>query len=351
MTAGFEIAGHRIAGGGTPFIIAEAGINHNGNLETAFEMIRVAKASGADCIKFQTFKAEEFVGDRNQSYEYLSQGKKVSESMLEMFRRHEFDRASWHAIRRRCDEVGIVFLSTPQNYSDLELLLELGVDAVKVGSDDFTNLPLLTRYAGQGLPLLVSCGMCTLAEVYQSLEAIGSLDGYPTVLLLCTSQYPTPPDDVNLLKLSTLRAAFPMVPLGFSDHTQGVLASTMALSLGAVVFEKHFTLDHNLPGPDHWFSEDPAGLAEWVAAIRSGHRMLGSAVVRPTESEEGMRLVARRSIVATRAILPGEPLTPENVALRRPGNGLPAALYPQVTTRLAARKMEPGHQLQWGDFA
>lgn len=300
-----------------PFIIAEAGINHNGELEKALAMINVAKEAGADAIKFQTFKADEFVADDKLTYTYRSQGEFITESMLAMFKRCEFTRSEWKIIKNHCDEIHITFLSTPQNKSDLDLLMELGVSAVKVGSDDFNNLPLLKCYAQTGLPLLLSCGMADLAEVYRALDTIGTFDGYPTALMLCTSQYPTPPEDVNLLKLRTLSAGFPMVTLGFSDHTQGTIASTMAIAFGATVFEKHFTMDHNLPGPDHWFSEDPLGLMEWVNNIRIAHKMLGSNIIRPTLEEDKNRKEFRRVIVTAKDIKEGEIFTEDNLTMRR----------------------------------
>lgn len=339
-----------IGRGYPPFIIAEAGINHNGELEKAYAMIRVAKESGADAIKFQTFKAEEFVGDPAQTYTYYSQGKEVTESMLEMFKRYEFSRDEWFLIKKRCDEEGIMFLSTPQNRSDLDLLIQIGIPAIKVGSDDFTNLPLLKSFAESKLPILVSCGMSNLAEVYQALEAIGSLDGYPTVLMLCTSQYPTPPEDVNLNKLKTLGRAFPMVILGFSDHTQGSLASSLAVALGARVFEKHFTLDHNLPGPDHWFSEDPSGLKEWVKSIKNAFTIMGNAAIKPTKAEHSMRMIARRSLTAIHDINEGEVLTDFNIGLRRPGTGIPPELFDKIIGMKATRNICKGEQLNWGDF-
>jgi len=348
-TTGINIGGHIIAKDSKPFIIVEAGINHNGQIEMAFEMIKVARKAGADCIKFQTFKAEEFVGDPTQSYTYKSQGKEVTESMLEMFKRYEFSREEWFSIKKKCDEEGIIFLSTPQNVSDLNLLLEIGVEAIKVGSDDFTNIPLLKNYAQTGLPLMVSCGMSDLAEVYQALEAIGSLDGYPTVLMLCTSQYPTPPENVNLYKLKTLGSAFPMVILGFSDHTQGPLASSLAVAMGAKVFEKHFTLDHNLPGPDHWFSEDPAGIREWVSSIRKSWMMMG-ALIRPTSKEREMRLLARRSVTALIDIESGMILTEKNITLKRPGTGLPPSVYKSLLGCKAIKKITKNSSLKWGDF-
>lgn len=345
-----NIANRRICRSGDPFLIAEAGINHNGSLDLAFKMIEEAKSVGVDCVKFQTFKAEEFVGDPHQTYTYTSQGKEVTESMLEMFRRYEFSKNDWVAIKKKCADVDIAFLSTPQNITDLDLLLELGIEAIKVGSDDFTNLPLLKAYAKTGLPIIVSCGMASLAEVHQSLDSIGTYEGYPTILLLCTSQYPTPPVDTNLNKLRTLSNLFPELIIGFSDHTQGSIAAPIALGLGAVVFEKHFTLDHNLPGPDHWFSEDVADLGNWTKNIRTAHQMLGSSIIKPTGSEETMKVLARRSVVALRAIDPGQLLTTENVGLKRPGSGLPAALYDQILGTSAAKKLEKGDLLRLGDF-
>jgi N,N'-diacetyllegionaminate synthase len=343
MTAPIIRLGDRLIGPNhPPFIIAEAGINHNGEPQKALEMVRVAKAAGADAIKFQTFKADEFVGDPAQTYTYRSQGREVTESMLVMFRRCELPRDAWFALKAEADRQDIVFLSTPQNRSDLDLLIEVGVPAVKIGSDDFTNLPLLASYATTELPLILSCGMADLGEVYRSLEAVGALDGYPAVLLLCTSQYPTPPADVNLRKLDTLRAAFPMVSIGFSDHTQGPLASSLAAALGACVFEKHFTLDHDLPGPDHWFSEDPAGLALWAHSIRTAKTMLGQGAVRPTSAEKEMRAIARRGVVALRDIARGDALTRENVGIRRPGTGLPPECLEQILGRTAGRSVPAG---------
>lgn len=345
-----NIADRIVGDGYPPFIVAEVGINHNGELDRALEMIDVAKAAGADAVKFQTFQADEFVGDPAQMFTYRSQEKMVTESMLDMFRRYEFKPDDWWIIKRKCEETGVFFLSTPQNRTDLDILLKVGIPAIKVGSDDFTNLPLLKSYATTGLPLIVSCGMSDLAEVYQALEAVGALRGYPTVLLLCTSQYPTPQEDVNLLKLKTLSRAFPMVVMGFSDHTQGPLASSLAVALGAHFFEKHFTLDHDLPGPDHWFSADLAQLREWVASIRQAHAMLGSAVVAPTSAEVEMRTLARRSVVALKDIEPGDVLTEANIGLRRPGNGVAPFLYPKMLGMKAGRRIKKGALLQLGDM-
>jgi sialic acid synthase SpsE len=215
-----------------------------------------------------------------------------------------------------------------------------------VGSDDFTNLPLLEDYSTTKLPMIVSCGMSDLAEVHQALDAIGTFEGYPTILLLCTSQYPTPPEDVNLLKLKTLANAFPGLVLGFSDHTKGSLASSLAVGFGAVFFEKHFTLDNNLAGPDHWFSENPESLKDWVDSIHQSYQMMGDSIVRPTSKELEMRKLARRSIVILKDTKQGERLTEENIGLRRAGNGLAPILIKDMLGSFASQDLVEGNLLE-----
>lgn len=329
-----------------PFIVAEVGINHNGRLETALQMIDAAKTAGADAVKFQTFRASELVANREQMFTYRSQGKDVTESMLAMFERYELPVDAWKIIKAACEKAGLLFFSTPQNRTDLDVLLDVGVPAIKVGSDDFTNLPLLRSYAATKLPLILSCGMSTLAEVYASLDAVGAFEGYPVALLLCTSQYPTPPADVHLRKLETLRAALPDTVIGFSDHTEGHTAATGATALGARIFEKHFTLDRNLPGPDHWFSEDPRSLEAWCSAIRDAYTMLGSAVVRPTATESANRMSFRRYIVASRAIAAGDAFDERNTMMRRhPAGILPASSFDLLAGRRASRSFAAGEPI------
>ena len=346
----FQIAGRTIGPDEPPYCIAEVGINHNGDSAIAMRMIEAAKAAGADAVKFQTFKADEFCGDPGQMFTYRSQGKSVTESMLEMFRRYEFAPEIWREIKSRCEALGITFFSTPQNRGDLDLLVSLGVPAIKVGSDDFTNLPLLHDYADAGLPMILSCGMSDIAEVHQALESAGWFDGRPVALMLCTSQYPTPPGDANISRLTTLQQAFPGLLVGFSDHTEGPLAAAVAVSRGARVFEKHFTMDRDLPGPDHWFSEDPAGLAKWIETIRTADLLLGNALVKPTKAELDMRILARRSVVALRDIKSGAVLDNANVGLRRPGDGLPPAMLQRVLGLTAVRDIKKGERLTLGDM-
>ena len=341
-----KINNYEISKENSPFIIAEAGINHNGNVERAIEMVRAAKNADVTAIKFQTFKAREFISDSSLTYTYMSQGKSITESQLDLFKRCELSHDDFYKIKKTCDDEKIIFLSTPQNKSDLDFLLELGISAIKVGSDDFTNIPLLKYYSKTKLPIIISCGMATLKEIEETLTAIGTLDGYPTALLLTTSEYPTPPQNVNLQKLRTLSEKFPGIPLGYSDHTQGNLASSIAISFGASIFEKHFTLDNSLPGPDHWFSSNPSNLKVWSDSIKTSYQMMGSSEILPTESEIKMKTIARRSIVALEDIDIGETLNEKNIGLRRPGDGLPSKMFEQLLGKKANKNYEMGDKIE-----
>ena len=343
-----KIGEFAVGAGHAPFVVAEVGINHNGELERALEMIQVAKDAGCDAVKFQTFKATEFVSDPAQMVTYRSQGHEITESMLAMFKRYELPADAWLVINSECQRIGIVFMSTPQNIGDLDILLKVGVPAVKVGSDDFTNLPLLRSYAETGLPLVLSMGMSDLAEAHQALETVGAFTGYPLIMLICTSQYPTPSIDAHLSRITTLRQAFPGLQVGYSDHTRGAIASSIAVALGAVLLEKHFTLDHNLPGPDHWFSENPEGLREWVTGIRTAHELMGSPLLRPTLIERANKKEYQRRIVAARDILAGTILSNEDFVLKRMpgGRGFPPVFLEQLLGRPAPRQYSAGDPIE-----
>jgi N,N'-diacetyllegionaminate synthase len=344
-----EINNRKIGPDYPPYCIAEVGINHNGEIDIAKKMINVAKQAGADAVKFQTFKAKEFCVP-GQMFTYKSQGKKVTEPMLDMFKRFELSLDDWLEIKNYCNKKDITFLSTPQNVTDLKILKKIGIPAIKVGSDDFTNLPLISDYKALNLPLILSCGMSDLSEVHQALEVAGWFDGYPVALLLCTSQYPTPHKDVNISKLTTLTNAFPGLLVGFSDHTEGPLAASLAVSRGARIFEKHFTLDKNLPGPDHWFSENPEGLNNWINNINISNMMLGDPRVIPTKAELEMRLIARRSLVALKNISKGDKFLPENIGAKRPGGGLAPIFINEILGLTASRDIKEGDKLSIGDI-
>jgi N,N'-diacetyllegionaminate synthase len=333
-----------------PYCIAEVGINHNGNLLRALKMIDVAKEAGADAVKFQTFKAEELCSDNKQMFTYKSQGNNVTESMLKMFKRYELNTSELKEIKKYSEKKKITFFSTPQNLSDLKILKKIGIPAIKVGSDDFVNLPLISEYAKTKLPIILSCGMSDIGEVYKALTAVGFYNNYPVALLLCTSQYPTPPSDVNINKLTTLKNTFPGIILGFSDHTEGSLAASLAVSKGARIFEKHFTLDNNLPGPDHWFSANPKTLKDWVSSIHKAFEMLGSEDVIPTKKEMSMRIIARRSVVAIKNIKKNEKFSNKNIGMRRPGGGLPATTIKNILKGKSTRQIIKGDLIRIGDI-
>ncbi len=346
----FEIDGKKIGEGCDPFIIAEAGINHNGDMELAKKMVIAAKECNVDAVKFQTFYARDFVQDLSVTYTYKSRGKIITEPIIDMFERTEFTADEWRELKEFCDKQGILFLSTAGNVSDLELLLSIGVSAVKVGSDDFVNTPLIRRYAQENIPLLLSCGMATEEEIDLTMLESRLNSDKEGCLFLCTSQYPTPPEDVNIRKLITLQTKYPNLVVGLSDHTQGSTAACMAVALGAKIFEKHFTLDHSLPGPDHWFSELPEGLRIWADSIREAHIMLGSKELKPTDAEVRQRSEYHRSVTTTNEICVGDYFTEENLCMRRPGNGIQAKYWDSIIGKKAKNAIKKNAQLSWEDI-
>ena len=350
MISKFEIARREIAPNLQPYVIAEVGLNHCGDINKAIEMIRVAKIAGADAVKFQTFKANEFCGDPAQMFTYTSKGREVTEPMLEMFSRFELPISAWQELSAESKRIGIDFFSTPQNETDLDLILPLGIPAIKVGSDDLTNTNLIRNYASHKIPMILSSGMADIGEVRDALEAAGWFEGSQVAVLVCTSEYPTPSTDVNIQRVQTLRNAFPGLLVGFSDHTESDLAAIMAVALGASIFEKHFTLSHNLEGPDHWFSLEPRELEKWVASIRAAFQSKGDGFVRPSSSELRMRVLARRSVVAIRDIMEGEKFSSENVGLRRPGNGIPPNYFEMVNSKISVRALPKGALISWEDL-
>ncbi len=305
-----------------PFTIAEAGINHNGSLKKALKMVEIAKASNADAIKFQTYNTDEFISNKNKKYKYKVRGKIVSESMYSIFKKCELSINDWKKIKKKCDKEKIIFLSTPSSYEDLKLLIKLKVPAIKIGSDDFNNIPLIQSVVKNKLPLILSSGMSTLKEIDTTLRYAGALKGYPVILMLCVSNYPTNPIDVNIKRLGYLKTKYPNLKLGFSDHTQGSSAASLAVAFGARCFEKHFTLNKSDKGPDHWFSENKESLSNWVKTIQESFVMLGKSNLFPVKSEMKMRNLARKSIVASKDIKKGEKISSKNVCFKRPGSGL-----------------------------
>ncbi len=304
------------------YVVAEIGINHNGDVDLAKEMVEEARKCGLDAVKFQAFKAKEFVSDPSGTYTYGSRGRIVTESMFEMFRRYEFDEAEWKEVFGYCKNKNIEFFVTPQNPSDLDFILSIAdIPVIKVGSDDLTNLELLEYYAKKNKPLIISAGMAYISEIEDAVNTIRNTGNSDLIVLHCVSSYPADATEVNLKRMLTIKRAFDVV-VGFSDHTIGSTAALGAVVLGAKIIEKHFTMDKNLPGPDHWFSANPDEMRELVDGIRFIERALGSGVIEPTPKELEMRKIARRSIVAAKNIDKGDTITRNAVTFKRPGTGL-----------------------------
>lgn len=315
-------------------IIAEAGVNHNGDLELAKKLIRVAAECGVDYVKFQTFKADKIANRFAEKADYQkrnTEGAKNEESQLEMLKKLELRYEDFEFLSRYARENGVKFLSTPFDFESIEFLNGLDMDFFKIPSGEVTNLPYLRLIASKGKPVVMSTGMCGLKEIEEALAVLyaGGLTKNQVTLLHCNTEYPTPFADVNLRAMETLRTRFE-TKVGYSDHTRGIEVSLAAAALGASVIEKHFTLDKNLPGPDHKASVDPAELHALVSSIRHIEEALGSPEKEISESEAGNIAVARKSIVAARHIKIGEIFTEENLTVKRPGTGLSPMLWDQV---------------------
>jgi N-acetylneuraminate synthase/N,N'-diacetyllegionaminate synthase len=315
--------GARAVGPGAPCLVAaEVGINHNGDLELAHAAIDAAASAGADAVKFQNYRTEDFVTDRSLTYEYVSQGRMVVESQYDMFKRCELSTDALRKLREHCDRRGVVFFSTPTSAEGVGELTAAGAPLLKNGSDYLTHLPLIRTMAQTGLPTVLSTGMATSEEIAAAVAAFRDAGGTELVLLHCTSSYPTPDADVNLKKIPALEQRF-QCPVGLSDHTWGTVAAIAAVALGACLIEKHFTLDRELPGPDHRFSADPTELQELIRAVRRVEANLGSAELRPAQSEEQGRNQFRLSCVAARDLPAGHILTADDISFARPGTGVP----------------------------
>ncbi|WP_250499861.1 N-acetylneuraminate synthase [Caballeronia sp. GAWG1-5s-s] len=320
-------------------VIAEAGVNHNGSLDLAYQLIDAAAASGADYVKFQTFRAESLVTRRAPKAEYQKATTGDADSQFDMLKRLELPREAFGGLKKYCEQKNIEFMSTPFDLDAAHFLTDLGMKTFKVSSGDLTNIPFIREIGRIGRPVILSSGMATLGEIEDAviaLEDVGLPIGKIT-LLHCTTEYPAPPDEVNLLAMNTIRAAFPGAIIGYSDHTQGIDIPVAAAALGAQVIEKHFTLDRSMEGPDHRASLEPGELTAMIESIHRVTRALGDGRKRPTTSEIPNRLIARKSIVAATAIARGELFSADNLAVRRPGNGTSPARWDEIIGKPAAR--------------
>lgn len=349
-------------------IIAEAGVNHNGDEKLAFQLVDAAHQAGADIVKFQTFKAKNLVTEQAKQADYQVVNTQKQESQLAMLSRLELSYAAHHQLVKHCESLGIEFLSTAFDAESLDFLVnDLGLKRLKLPSGELTNAPLVLEHARTGCDLIVSTGMATLADIEMALgviafgytaaenevpsviafqQAYASAAGQKALkekvtILHCTTEYPAPMAEINLKAMDTLGSAFDL-PAGYSDHSEGIVIPIAAVARGAVLIEKHFTLDKNMEGPDHKASLEPDELAAMVKAIRQVEVALGSAVKSPTVSEVKNKAVARKSLVASQTIRAGEPFSADNLSIKRPGSGMSPYQYWEMFERSASQDYQAG---------
>lgn len=330
------------------FIIAEAGVNHNGSIETAKKLIDVAVEAGADAVKFQTFKAEKVVSRFAAKADYQKKTTSVDESQLDMIKRLELDRGAHRDLIDYCKNKDIIFLSTSFDLESIDMLHGFGLEIFKIPSGEITNLPYLRKIGKLKKKIILSTGMSYLGEIEDALNVL-TKSGTPKediTVLHCNTEYPTPFEDVNLNAMLTVRDAF-KVKVGYSDHTPGIEVPIAAVALGADVIEKHFTLDKNLPGPDHKASLEPKELKTMVEAIRNIERALGDGMKKPSPSETRNKMIARKSIVAARNIKQGEVFSAENLTAKRPGGGISPMEWDRLLGRKAVKDFRQDEFVQW----
>ena len=318
------------------YVIAEAGVNHNGRLDLAKELCLAAKNAGADCVKFQTWKTEKMITRGVAQAAYQADNTGCTESQFDMLKRLELSYEDFRSVKAYCDAIGIQFASTADEPDSLDFLLTLGIPFIKIGSGEIGNLPYLRYMGSKKKPVLLSTGMSSLADVELSIQALQQGGAESITLLHCTTSYPCPYERVNLRAMDTLHAAF-QLPVGYSDHTQGISIPTAAVARGAVVIEKHFTLDRHMEGPDHLASTEPDEFRQMVLAIRQVEAGLGSRCKTPTIEERSISEVVLKRIVAARSISAGERLSAENLTVKRNDHGLSARYWDLVVGTEARR--------------
>lgn len=345
----FSIGSRPIGVGHPCFIIAEAGVNHNGDLDLARKLVDVAADAGADAVKFQTFSADRLVTMDAPQAEYQIRNTGKDEGQYAMLKRLELSSNAHQELMNHCAERGILFLSTPFDEESADFLEQLGLPAFKIPSGEITNTPFLQHVARKGRPMIVSTGMSTLEEVRQAVAAIRATGNPPLALLHCVSNYPADPRDVNLRAMATMQDALG-VPVGYSDHTMGQEVALAAVALGACVLEKHFTLDRNLPGPDHKASLEPDEFIALIRRVRTIEEALGDGGKRCMPSEEGTKRVARKSLFAAMDVPAGTPLEYAHLAVRRPGDGLAPTEQDKLLGKVLVSDLKAGSKISLEHF-
>ena len=342
--------GSRFLGEGYPLIAAEIGINHNGDLDLAREMIMLAAKAGADGVKFQNYRTDDFFADRSMLYRDISMVVEVVESQYDMFKRYEMPREWLPELKKCCDENDVIFFSTPTSRQGIDDLLEIGSPLFKNGSDYLGNLPLISDFARSDIPTVLSTGMAEQVEIDAAVEAYRSAGGTELVLLHCTSSYPTPLEAANVSRMNALKDRYQCL-VGFSDHTEGHIASGLAVAMGAVFVEKHFTTDRNLPGPDHMFSSTPSDFRKLFENIRLIEMITGDSSIVSADCEQSSRYQFRLSCRASRPLPTGTVLARGDIAISRPGDGLEPSYLENLIGSTLNNPLEQGQAIRTDDIA
>ncbi len=329
------------------FIIAEAGVNHNGSIEMAKKLVNAAKEAGADAVKFQTFKTKNLVTKNAKKAEYQIKNS-GEESQYEMIKKLELSDSEFQEIAKYAESKGIIFLSSPFDTESVDLLDEMNIPAFKIASGEITNFPLLKHIAKKHRPVILSTGMSTIGEVEEALNLIEKYND-DIILMHCLTNYPAKKEDANLNVIKTLEYTFKR-HVGFSDHTSGIEMSVAAVALGSCVIEKHFTIDKNLPGPDHKASLEPQELSEMVKAVRNVEKGLGNGIKKPTNDEIKIKKLVRKSIVAKKDILKGSILTEEMLTIKRPGTGIEPKYLDELVGRELIDDVKKDDLLKWNQL-
>jgi N,N'-diacetyllegionaminate synthase len=333
------------------YIIAEAGVNHNGSLDNAKKLIEHAKAAGADAVKFQTFIPELNISKHAEKAAYQKANTDKKESQLDMVKKLYLDVDAHKTMIKHCQDNNIEFLSTPFDLESIDILHNLGLKTIKIPSGEVTNIPYLKKLGKQNNFIILSTGMCYLGEIETAINILvhAGTERENIALLHCNTEYPTPMEDVNLLAMNTMRNAFKL-NVGYSDHTLGIEIPIAAVALGATIIEKHFTLDKTMEGPDHKASLEPEELKAMVSAVRNIEKALGDGIKRPSASESKNILIARKSIHLIKNLSKGHIINEEDIIMKRPGNGMSAALIEHIIGKKTNSNLQEDHKLRWEDL-
>ncbi len=344
-----KIGFKKVGGNNKTFIIAEAGVNHNGDIDIARKLIDVAVDAGADAVKFQTFNTDKLVTKNAPKADYQNKTTDKKESQYDMLKKLELSKEDHELLIDYCNDKNIQYMSTPFDFDSVDLLEKLGLEIYKIGSGDLTNILLLKYIAKLGKPMIVSTGMADIGEVEEAVNAIQETDNNKLILLHCVSNYPTTYEEVNLKAMDTMKQAFKL-PVGYSDHTKGIEVPIAAVAMGAIVIEKHFTLDKNMEGPDHKASLNPEELSIMIKSIRNVEKSFGNGLKKPTKVEKENIKIVRKSLVINKAKKIGQIISKKDIDIKRPGIGIDPKFINIIIGMKLTNNIEADHLLTWEDL-